>query len=365
MSLGRGLGPWLYDSTGAEIGFDATVTKTMRHGGSLSWCHDTIRDGFSQLFPVMYSSFRDANRADALQTAFHWLIESEQCAGGVEGAIILQQAALECLAWHEIVQQRSLCSESGFKPLPANDKIRWLLSLHRISVRIPDKSESITPYAKAFNLVDMVDVLVDVRNTLIHAEPKRAARLFGRDAGDEERGDLWYQIGGVLQQALLASLAEAPEGSEFVITRYRDANANLRTQFHRIVRKAGLEPWQKPFQNLRSTRETELAETYPMHVVCAWIGNSESVAAKHYLQVTDEHFERATKPTQNPTISGAISSNQEPSGETEKCGNAAESEENPVLVSLPSSPGRTRTYDKPVNSRLLYQLSYRGMNELS
>lgn len=26
-----------------------------------------------------------------------------------------------------------------------------------------------------------------------------------------------------------------------------------------------------------------------------------------------------------------------------------------------SSPGRTRTYDKPVNSRLLYQLSYRGM----
>ena len=27
-----------------------------------------------------------------------------------------------------------------------------------------------------------------------------------------------------------------------------------------------------------------------------------------------------------------------------------------------SSPGRTRTYDPAVNSRLLYQLSYRGMN---
>jgi hypothetical protein len=26
-----------------------------------------------------------------------------------------------------------------------------------------------------------------------------------------------------------------------------------------------------------------------------------------------------------------------------------------------SSPGRTRTYDKAVNSRLLYQLSYRGI----
>jgi hypothetical protein len=78
-----------------------------------------------------------------------------------------------------------------------------------------------------------------------------------------------------------------------VITRYRDATQNLRTQFGRILRKAGLKPWPKPFQNLRSTRETELAERWPLHVVCAWMGNSQPVAAKHYLQVTDEHFEQA------------------------------------------------------------------------
>jgi hypothetical protein len=30
-----------------------------------------------------------------------------------------------------------------------------------------------------------------------------------------------------------------------------------------------------------------------MHVVCKWIGNSQPVAAEHYLQLTDEHFERA------------------------------------------------------------------------
>jgi integrase len=84
-------------------------------------------------------------------------------------------------------------------------------------------------------------------------------------------------------------------GTEYVITRYRDCNANLRTQLNRIIRKAGQEPWPKLFQNLRSTRETELAETYPMHVVCKWIGNTEPVAAKHYLQVTDAHFERAIR----------------------------------------------------------------------
>ncbi len=79
-----------------------------------------------------------------------------------------------------------------------------------------------------------------------------------------------------------------------VITRYRDTNMNLRTQLCRIIEKAELEPWPKLFQNLRSTRETELAEEYTMHVVCAWIGNSKAVAAKHYLQVTDDHFKKAT-----------------------------------------------------------------------
>ncbi len=86
---------------------------------------------------------------------------------------------------------------------------------------------------------------------------------------------------------------QAAEGAVYLITRYRSQNSNLRTQFNRIVRRAGLKPWPKPFQNCRSTRETELMESYPAHVVCAWIGNSEAVARKHYLQVTDEHFQRA------------------------------------------------------------------------
>ena len=103
----------------------------------------------------------------------------------------------------------------------------------------------------------------------------------------------------------------AEPGAEFVITRYRDTNANLRTQLLRIIERAGLKAWPKLFQNLRSTRETELTETFPIHVVCAWIGNSQAVAAKHYLQVTDEHFERAasdnSKAVQNPVQQPAVS----------------------------------------------------------
>jgi len=87
----------------------------------------------------------------------------------------------------------------------------------------------------------------------------------------------------------------AEPGSEFVITRYRDTNANLRTQLLRFIRRAGVQPWPKLFQNLRRTRETELTDDFPMHVVCQWIDNSQPIAAKHYLRVTDDHFSRAVR----------------------------------------------------------------------
>lgn len=119
---------------------------------------------------------------------------------------------------------------------------------------------------------------------------------------------------------LQAAFEAAPIGAEFVITRYRDAGVNVRTQLTRIIAKAGLKPWPKLWQNLRSTRETELAEYFPIHVVCAWIGNSVQVAAKHYLQVTEEHFEQGALvnagATQNPTQHASALSHIEPQTKT-------------------------------------------------
>ena len=96
---------------------------------------------------------------------------------------------------------------------------------------------------------------------------------------------------------LYQAFEQADEGAEFCITRYRDPAVNLRAQLLRIIRGAGLQQWPKLWQNLRSTRETELADRFPAHVASAWIGNSVAVAVKHYLQVTDDHF---TEALQNP-----------------------------------------------------------------
>lgn len=65
------------------------------------------------------------------------------------------------------------------------------------------------------------------------------------------------------------------------ISRYRDANANLRTQLERPIAKAGLKPWPKLFQNLRVIRAIELAAEFPAHVATDWLGHSAMVSQKH------------------------------------------------------------------------------------
>lgn len=98
-----------------------------------------------------------------------------------------------------------------------------------------------------------------------------------------------------LRPYLEAVRKQAAEDSPYVITRYRQANTNLRSQLLRIIDRAGLQPWPRLFHNLRASRQTELAENFPLHVVCAWIGNSEKIAMGHYLTVTDDHYQKATQ----------------------------------------------------------------------
>lgn len=98
-----------------------------------------------------------------------------------------------------------------------------------------------------------------------------------------------------LEQYLLDAQEVASEGAVYCIERYRSQATNLRTGLQRIIAKAGLTPWPRLWQNLRASRETELANEYPIHVVTEWIGNSPKVAAKHYLSVTDDHFAKATR----------------------------------------------------------------------
>lgn len=96
-----------------------------------------------------------------------------------------------------------------------------------------------------------------------------------------------------VRTALMEVFEQADEGTEFVIARHRLGGGNYRTQMLRIIERAGLQAWPKPFHNMRSSRQTELSAKHPMQDVCAWLGNSPAVAMAHYLQVRPEHFASA------------------------------------------------------------------------
>ncbi len=122
--------------------------------------------------------------------------------------------------------------------------------------------------------------------------------------------------------------ASAPEGSVYVLEKLRHLAAvrgdwkatNLRTTFTKIVHRAGLTPWPRLWHNLRASRQTELVEEFPAHVVSAWLGNTERIAEKHYLQVLDSHFEKAAQKTaQSETELRRIEAHGVPESEKPPC----------------------------------------------
>lgn len=90
---------------------------------------------------------------------------------------------------------------------------------------------------------------------------------------------------------------EAPKGEQLVLPMLVGrTDASLRPTVYSAIRAAELPTWTRLWHSLRSSRQTELEDAgYPTHVVCAWLGNSESVARKHYLKVHAEHFAKAVQ----------------------------------------------------------------------
>jgi integrase len=135
------------------------------------------------------------------------------------------------------------------------------------------------------------------------------------------RGSRLVPILPELEPFLADVFDQAPEGAVYVLHNLRArgsvksgfwADVNLRTRFEKIIRRAGHEPWPKLWHNLRASAQTDLANQFPAHVVCAWLGNSEAIARDHYLQVTDDHFTAALgrpadppEATRIPTRAGA------------------------------------------------------------
>jgi len=106
----------------------------------------------------------------------------------------------------------------------------------------------------------------------------------------------------LLRPHLEAAFEQAPEGSVYLFPdewRARAtgddgwAGANMRTTFKKIVRRAGVEPWPRLWHSLRASCESDLAQSFPLATVTKWLGNTPSVALRHYVDPTESAFDRA------------------------------------------------------------------------
>ncbi len=129
---------------------------------------------------------------------------------------------------------------------------------------------------------------------------------------------LFPELRVILEELFAESTVDGkyPPPESYVIDKqaYRDtamrpggwANANLRTQFLKIMRRAGVAPWRRLFHSMRASRQTELEREFPLHVVCSWLGNTEAVAKKSYLLVTDADYTKAVQPVRMPATEPTV-----------------------------------------------------------
>jgi integrase len=143
----------------------------------------------------------------------------------------------------------------------------------------------------AFRIVSEIRGLrwadVDFERGVINLPEPKTAKVTGRQYRPVP---IFPEIRPWLQEAFDA----AAEGEAFVFAELRGHSAQrISKQFKSLLKRVGVKPWPKPWQNLRATRATELADRFPAHVVAAWLGHTVAVATKHYLQVTDSHLAAA------------------------------------------------------------------------
>lgn len=120
------------------------------------------------LLPGMLAVHRDETRAKNMHSAIYWYIRASGVAPGVDGGIILLQAALELLAWQYFILDRHAPAPKQFLKTPASDRMRLLLQACGIPINIPTELTDLASVAAQRHWQDGPKALAGVRNQLVH-----------------------------------------------------------------------------------------------------------------------------------------------------------------------------------------------------
>ncbi|MBX3353896.1 MAG: hypothetical protein KF684_13265 [Phycisphaeraceae bacterium] len=140
------------------------------------WSRGISAENFRKYIQSFLAAASDQAVLDRLKSIIPWYCQASPISSFKPTSIVLGQIALEAVAWGAARSGPLPLSPEGYKKLPAADKIRVALLRHGISA-CPASMFSGTVQSSVRQLAeknrDVVGLLVDLRNALVHAEPSK------------------------------------------------------------------------------------------------------------------------------------------------------------------------------------------------
>ncbi|MBA3483575.1 MAG: site-specific integrase, partial [Pirellulales bacterium] len=266
------------------------------------------RDNKERAFAFALTHFGDDRPINAITAAaagdfYAWLRLPKASSGAGQGAATANLIASCVFTLFNFALDAELLARNPFKALPRaarkgnNANVGVADSLTVIAAMQGSEEKLLFALARWGGLrtpsepkgLRWCDVDRERERILIHS-PKTE-----RHEGRETR---WIPIFPELRPLIQARFDDAEPGEDYVLPSMRFAITTAATRILRAaLRRAGVEPWPRLWHSLRATRQSELTERFPAHVVAGWLGNSVAVANKHYLMTTDDHFAAAARIT--------------------------------------------------------------------
>lgn len=157
-----------------------------------TWLDRMQAQEMSKAFGGYMLKVSDEEWQEAVRTAIYWYTRTNGAAPGVDGSIVLVQAALERFAWQMLVQNKHVLSGDGFVRLPAADSLRLLLDQSSIPLSIPTSLKALSSLAAERNWRDGPQAFVEVRNFIVHPPKKNKSTIDSLAIAEAWRIGQWY-----------------------------------------------------------------------------------------------------------------------------------------------------------------------------
>jgi hypothetical protein len=161
-----------------------------------SWAWGLDGKNLANTFPGFLKWWQDWGESAKL--AIYWYLKSNRNVSGIEGSIILAQAALELIAWVCLVEKGSI-SEEDFNKKPLNTtskKINRLLEECGIPQDIPSELINLADFeCKLKNSNNGPYAFVEIRNSITHSAPNNRKTFVNTSSAARVEAwmlGLWY-----------------------------------------------------------------------------------------------------------------------------------------------------------------------------